>query len=58
MKTDLQWGRVVADEVPVENGVVNVHEYGLSDHDPEDYLERVVPWPFEPDADCPTWGRS
>lgn len=53
----LRWGRVGDHEIPFLNGVVNVLTYEIRAHDPLDYLERVVPWEFDPlhAAPCLTW---
>lgn len=51
----VQWGRVADWEVPCENGVVDVRTGRLRPHDPDDMLERVIPWPFTFGAHCPAW---
>lgn len=48
-----QWGRVADHEVPVLNGVVDVLTMRLRAHRASDYLEAVIPVPFEPRAQHP-----
>lgn len=51
----LKWGRVAIGEVACANGIVDVETLGLRDHQPAHYLERVLPWRYEPGAGCPRW---
>jgi len=53
----LEWGRVADYEVPFKNGVLDVRTGALRTHRPEDYLERVLPWVWDPGATAPTWLR-
>lgn len=52
---DLEWGRVADFEIAFENGVLDVKTGKMREHRPEDYLERVLPWKWNPTAACPTW---
>ena len=52
---EFRWGRVADSEVALENGVLNVLTDELRPHRPDDYLERVIPWPWAPGAQCPGW---
>lgn len=51
----LKWGRVADTEVACSNGVADVATGELRPHRQEDYLERVLPWPYSPGAPCPNW---
>ena len=52
---DLTWGRVAEDHVPTLSGVVDVRDGTVHPHAPDNFLERVVPWPYDPAAQCPNW---
>lgn len=52
---DLKWGRVAEYEIACNNGVVDVRNGTIRKHRPADYLERVLPWNFDPSAMAPTW---
>jgi putative DNA primase/helicase len=54
----LSWGRVGEGEVPCANGIVDVLTGRLRPHAPENYLERVIPWRYDPTATCDTWMQS
>jgi len=51
----LTWGRVGNHEIGCTNGILNVRNFTLRPHDPEHYLERVLPWNWDPNVDCPLW---
>lgn len=53
----LAWGRVGAGEVACANGVVDVAQGRRRQHRAEDYLERVIPWPWDPGAGAPLWDQ-
>lgn len=50
-RRDHKWERVADHEVPCENGVVDVRTGKLRPHRPEDYLESIIPWPWDASAD-------
>lgn len=52
---DLVWGRSGDHEIPFANGVLDVLSGGLRDHTPDDYLENVVPWDWQPGRESPLW---
>jgi P4 family phage/plasmid primase-like protien len=52
IKEDLVWGRVANHEIGCKNGVLDVRTMKLREHSPEDYLERVLPVDWKPDARC------
>lgn len=56
-RRSVRWGRTADYEVPCQNGVVDVRSGELRKHDPADYLETVIPWPYERDAPAPLLGR-
>lgn len=51
----LKWSRVDDDEVPCANLVVNVRSGDVRPHNPDDYLDRVLPVPHRLGARCPVW---
>jgi P4 family phage/plasmid primase-like protien len=53
-----QWGRVGDGEVACKNVVVDVVSGELRNHDPDDYLEKVIPWPYRAAAPCKSWARA
>jgi putative DNA primase/helicase len=44
-------------EIPVLDGVLDFMTGEIRPHEPGDYLERVVPYKYNPSAECPTWHR-
>jgi putative DNA primase/helicase len=44
-------------EIPVLDGVLNFMTGEIRPHEPGDYLERVVPYKYNPAAKCPIWHR-
>lgn len=41
-----------------QNGVLNLWTGGFTEaHNPEDYITRVLPFNYDPAADCPRWGE-
>jgi len=52
---EIPWRQLAASEVPCLNGVVDVHTCGVRPHRYADFLETVVPWPYDPKERCPTW---
>ena len=51
----LEWGRVQPHELACRNGILDVREFRLRPHEPDNYLERVLPWDWQPGAACPAW---
>ena len=37
------------------NGTVDLRTGVLKDHDPEDYITRILPLEYDPNAKCPVW---
>lgn len=40
-------------KIPFKNGVYNLDNGELEDHKPEDNFTHVIPWEYDPDAQCP-----
>ena len=55
---DLVWGRVGEWEVPFANLVVDAVTGKTRPHSPDDWLEAVLPWPYEPNAQCKRWMQA
>ena len=53
----IDWNQVGETEIPVLDGVLNFVTGEIRDHDPDNFLERIVPYSYNPDATCPTWHR-
>ena len=53
----IEWNQVGETEIPVLDGVYNFMTDELRAHRPGDYLERVTPYKYNPEARCPTWHR-
>src|SRR5262249_58902001 len=57
MNPSLRWGRLPEQEIAFLDGVLNLETGDMRPHEPEDYLERVIPWPFVPNAKSDLWDR-
>lgn len=55
---DLTWGRVADHEIPCANGIVDVLTGAVRPHEPEHYLERVIPHTYDPAAKADTWHQA
>ena len=55
---DLTWGLVGEWEVPFSNLVVDVVTGKTRPHSAEDWLESVLPWTWEPHAQCKRWMQA
>lgn len=55
MRSGHKWGRLSSSEIGFDDGVLDLETMTLRPHDPEDYLERVVPHPWRGGAVCPFW---
>lgn len=47
---DHEWGRVEDYEIPFENGVLDIRSGKLRAHRIDDYLDSVIPWPYDRNA--------
>jgi P4 family phage/plasmid primase-like protien len=54
-KSEIPWRQLAASEVPCFNGVVDVHTCEVRPHRFSDYLETVIPFPYDHTAKCPIW---
>jgi P4 family phage/plasmid primase-like protien len=50
-----QWGRVAEWEVPCLSGVIDVRSGAIRKHDPNDRLDRVIPWKYDPKSARDVW---
>ena len=57
-KRGLAWGQLGEWEVPTANCVIDIATGKTRPHDADDWLESVLPWPYEPEASCPIWHRA
>ena len=57
-RKELEWDRASLHEVACANGVVDARYGRLRPHDPDDYLETVIPHEYRPGAECPTWLKA
>ena len=55
--TSPEWNQLAPDEVPLQNGVLALSGMKLRPHRMRDYLDRVLPHKWDPDAECPLWER-
>lgn len=53
-----RWGRVKPHEVAMLNGVLDLKTMKVRQHDPDDRLDRVIPWDYVPGAACATWKKA
>lgn len=49
------WGRVPEYEIAFSSGVLDIRNGTMRPNEPEDLLQRVVPWAYDPDARCDLW---
>lgn len=40
-----------------KNGTLNLKTGELQTHNREDYITRIIPYDYDPDAECPTWEK-
>ncbi|MFT5266645.1 MAG: P4 family phage/plasmid primase-like protein [Acidimicrobiales bacterium] len=53
--TDIKWNQLADAEVALQDVVLDCAAMETRGHVPEDYLDRCIPWPWDPTATCPTW---
>jgi len=53
----IQWNQIEDTEIPLKNGILNFMTGEVHGHNPDDYLDRVVPVEYDPEAKCPIWER-
>lgn len=53
----IEWNQIKDTEVPLKNGILNFMTGEVREHCSEDYLDRVVPVRYDPEAKCPIWER-
>lgn len=53
----IRWNQVGDTEVPVGNGVLNFMTGELREHRSSDYLDRLTPVEYEPEARCELWEK-
>ena len=51
----IPWRRLALNEIPFENGVLNVDTDEIRPHRSEDYLESIIPHEYVAGAECPAW---
>ncbi len=51
----IDWNQIALTEVAFENGVLDFMTGELRDHESDDYLDRIIPYDWEPEASCPIW---
>ena len=55
MARDVPWNDLKPEEVPFDNGVLNILTGNMRHHRPDDYLDKYVPHDYDPEATCPRW---
>ncbi|MFN4283499.1 MAG: phage/plasmid primase, P4 family [Alphaproteobacteria bacterium] len=55
---EIPWSRCASSEVACRNVVVDVLTGKTREHNPDDYLERTLPWDWDPSAKCPDWDQA
>lgn len=55
MRNDVPWNNLKPEEIPFDNGVLNILSGTMRHHKPDDYLDKYVPLNYDPDATCPRW---
>lgn len=51
----LKWNNLGPTEIPLKSGVFNFETGETRPHDPEDYLDRIIPYDYDPEAKCHRW---
>ncbi len=54
---EVHWNNIKKYEIPLKQGVLNVLNGVLREHDWEDFLDACLPHEWAPDARCPIWSR-
>lgn len=55
--TTPDFNQIKSDEIPFRNGVLSLSSMNMRPHRRDDYLDRTIPFEWDPDAECPTWER-
>jgi len=53
----IEWNQVEPTEVPLKNGVLDFMTGDVRKHRSSDYLDRIIPIDYDPDATCELWLR-
>lgn len=53
----INWNQISPTEIVLENGILDFMTGEVRDHDPENYVDRVIPFPYDPEATCPLWKK-
>ena len=53
----IEWNQIGPTEIVLQNGVLDFMTGEVREHDSSDYVDRVIPYPYAPDAACPIWHR-
>jgi P4 family phage/plasmid primase-like protien len=54
----IEWNSIGDTEIPLKSGVLNLETEEIRPHRPEDFLDRVIPYDYNPKAECPRWKRA
>lgn len=56
-KKKIPWNSIEYCEIPMRGGILDLRTNEMRPHLPEDYLDRLIPYDYDPDAECPMWHR-
>jgi putative DNA primase/helicase len=56
-KKEIQWNSIGNSEIPLKGGILDLRTNEMRPHLPEDFLDRIIPYDYEPEAECPLWHK-
>lgn len=49
------WNNIENMEIALKDGILNILTGKIRSHSPNDYLDRIIPIEYDPNAECPLW---
>lgn len=53
----IRWNQIGDTEIVLKNGVLDFVTGEVRDHNPDEYIDRVIPYAYDSSAKCPIWKR-
>ena len=51
----VEWNQLDVWQVPLKSGILDLRTKEMEPHRADHYLDRVIPYDYDPDAKCPRW---